>query len=688
MVILFMDTISNLGVGGRLWKDFSKKKSLSFRLLICFYLSVISLPLSIFPTEPPHKIQNLDTMNELNSSEAGAWEVTDENKDPVQYSQSWLEGISETTSWKPYRVPGNLANSFPTPFSNEFRVLIKKEFILPESWNSTQFSLLIRRVSDRDKTYINGYLIGSTGIFGSKNPEAPFLSRIYDIPDSILRKGQKNLLLMEVEPYFDDQVGILLNEIKLGPSSQVYQSFHSREGIKVFLAIIYFFIGSIFIYIFLFRKDKKYYLFYALFNIFFSIQQIAISQILYDYIPDKVLIWHLPYIFLPPMFSFFSHFIRLYFQKSYHIIHKVLDIILFSLLIVILIFNDLKVDLFLWKNIHIPLSIIYIIISIYILFSKYKDKHPDSRYMIISLSLLIPAIIVDFLSNLGFFHLPQMISPIFILSFDVSLAIILSVHIEKIRKEIKELNSNLEEKVNQRTVELRNSLEQIQKLKIKEDNLHYFLSIKLKKSVDEIKDLSQLLLQLEFIENEERITVINKMYYESNDLFLTLQKLISWTLIQKKQEYGELSSFNLAESLSREFTLYQDLASRKDIRLNIDCRDCKLYTNKEKLIFIIRELLSNSLNFTPKNGSINLNIYSENNILHCKVSDSGVGIQKDDLEIITSDIERNLPGEAGETYFSLGIKISKIYLKTLNGEFGMRTEPGNGTEVFFSIPLD
>ena len=140
-----------------------------------------------------------------------------------------------------------------------------------------------------------------------------------------------------------------------------------------------------------------------------------------------------------------------------------------------------------------------------------------------------------------------MISPIFILSFDVSLAIILSLHIEKIRTEIKELNIHLEEKVIQRTQDLKDSLEQINNLKINEDNLHYFISIKLKKSVDEIKELSQLLLQLEFIESEEKSLVLNKIYYESDDLFLTLQKLISWTVLQKGESFGTISHFSISE---------------------------------------------------------------------------------------------------------------------------------------------
>lgn len=659
-------------------------KSLLYKVLLLFFLIK-----PIYSSDTIFKINDLDMINELDSANAGKWELTDQQVDIDSYYKSWLNGEKDTISWKEYYVPGSISDYYPTPFPKGFSVIIKKEFVLPENWTSHQISLFIRKVSDRDKTYINGLLIGSTGEFESESPQAIFQSRIYDIPGFTLKKGEKNLLIIVVQNYFDDQAGILSNDIELGPSNIIYQSFQEREGIKFFIGFIYFLIGSIFFFVYLFRRDKKEYMFYALFNIFFSFQQISISQAFYDYISDKNLIWHIPYLFLPPVFCFFTHFVRLYFKTSYSLLHKILDIVLSILFLSIIIFNNLKVDLFIWKYLHVPISFIFLGISIFNLYRNFIQKHPDARYMLFSFILLLPAIILDYLSNFRILILPQMISPIFILSFDVSLAIILSLHIEKIRTEIKELNIHLEEKVIQRTQDLKDSLEQINNLKINEDNLHYFISIKLKKSVDEIKELSQLLLQLEFIESEEKSLVLNKIYYESDDLFLTLQKLISWTVLQKGEIFGTISHFSISELTTKYLNIYMDLANRKGINLSLEIEDLSINSNKDKLLFILRELLSNSIKNTNQGGEIKLKISSKDAYLNFSIMDSGIGIEKSELEkiLVISDSSLNYKVDDIESNFPLGLKICRMYIQSLDGKFQMESSPNQGTNLSFSVLL-
>ena len=658
-------------------------KSLLYKVILLFFLIK-----PIYSSETIFKINDLDIINELDSANAGKWELTDQQVDIDAYYKSWLNGEKDTISWKEYYVPGNISESYPTPFSKDFSVIIKKEFILPENWSSHQISLFIRKLSDRDKTYINGYLIGSAGKFGSESPQALFQSRIYDVPGNILKKGERNLLVIVLQNYFDNLAGILSNDIELGPSYLIYKSFQEREGIKFFIGFIYFLIGSIFLFIYLFRRDKKEYMFYALFNIFFSVQQISISQAFYDYI-DINLLWHIPYLFLPPVFCFFTHFIRLYFKSPYYLLQKILDIIILILFIGILIFNNLKVDILFWKYLHVPISFIFIGISIFIIYRNFIKKHPDARYMLFSFLLLLPAIILDYLSNFRILLISQMISPVFILSFDVSLAIILTLHIEKIRTEIKELNIHLEEKVNQRTQDLKDSLEKINNLKINEDNLHYFISIKLKKSVDEIKELSQLLLQLEFIESEERSLVLNKMYYESDDLFLTLQKLISWTFMQKGEIFGSNSHFLLSELTAKYLNIYLDLANRKGIKLSLEIEEVSISINKDKLLFILRELMSNSIKYTNQGGEIKLKISSKDSNLNISIVDSGIGIEKSELEKILTISDSILQYKVDDidSNFPLGLKICRMYIQSLDGKFRMESSPNQGTNLSFSLPL-
>ena len=630
------------------------------------------------------KIQSLDISNELISSIAGDWQVTNTKIDPENYYENWKIG-KEEIKWQSYKVPGNLSAIFPVPFPKGFRVFVKKEFIIPESWSTAQISLFFRRISDRDKTYLNGQLIGSTGNFDSSDPEAIFISRIYDIPTNILKKGQKNLLLIEIQTYFHNLGGILLNNVSIGPSMDIYSNYQNRESLKVFIALIYFLIGLIFLFIYMNRLKSIEFLYYSIFNIIFAVYQVSLSQLIYDYTDNKIIIWHIPYLFIPFIFLIFTQFIIQYFKYTYLSVQKLLDSAVVLLFLYLLLKWDLKADILVWRNFHIPICFLYLLLILNILIKMTVSKIKEAKYMLMAFILLLPSVIIDLLLNFDILSIPQIISPMFILLFDVSFAIILSIHIEKIRRDITDINQNLEKKVLQRTNEIRESLNQLQKLKVREDNIHYIIGINLKNSVDQIKELSEMLLRFEFIESEERENVLNKIFIEGHELYLSLENLIAWTKIQKGITNLNFSNFTLAEIFQKELHSLLDIAKRRGIEVVYELDDKSINSDREKVVFIIRKLFSNALEFSNK-GTIHVSSNVSNNNFYYCVTDSGSGIEENKIEKLISekDFQSQESGEIKST--SIGMKICNQYLDLLKGKIEIKSEIGKGTEVYIIIP--
>jgi hypothetical protein len=142
-----------------------------------FFISVIIAP--ELKSESVFQINNLDITNEISSRVSGNWEVTTEIIDPKEYYQKWKEGIETGNDWKPYYVPGNLSDIYPSPLPKGFTVFIKKEIVLPKDWNATHISLFIQRIWDRDRTYINGVKIGGLGKFESDDLKKEKLEKIF-----------------------------------------------------------------------------------------------------------------------------------------------------------------------------------------------------------------------------------------------------------------------------------------------------------------------------------------------------------------------------------------------------------------------------------------------------------------------------------------------------------------------------
>jgi signal transduction histidine kinase len=659
-------------------------KSISMFYFLLFFCLITSIEIK---SESVFTIENMDISNEISSPRSGNWEVTTEKIDPKEYYNKWKEGNEPKIDWKPYFVPGNLSDIYPTPFPKGFTVFIKKEIVLPKDWNSTHISLFIQRIWDRDRTYFNGEKIGGLGRFGSDTVEASYLFRIYDIPNEVLQKGEKNLILIEVQNYLDFKMGILVDNIEIGPSSIIYQDYQNTENLKFSMYTIYFTFSILFFFVYSFQRENLEYLFFGLFNLLFAIYQFTLSQKYTDFDIPYIFIWHLVYYLLPFVFLTFSHFLLRYFHFKYSLFHKFLDGAIFILTLYILYKREISISIIVWSRVHIIIYILYLILCLYYLVIRFRENNSDAKLMLYSFLILIPAVLTDFMINLGIIQLPFIISPFFFFLFDTSLAIVLTNNIEKMRKNIEDLNSNLENKVLQRTQELHQSLQNIQKLKATEDNLHFIIGVSLKETVNDLRDYTNILLQLEFVESEDRQSVINAIYANSEELYLTLENLISWTRIQSEELTFQISSISIRELFLKSIGNLKDKSIRKQINLKIDISELQINTDPDLLTFILRKIFSNALEFTPENGSITFSSIINGKDLYIICEDNGNGIEKERVHKLENEIEF----ESSDDYISikstgLGMKICNRYIKMLKGSLKIESELGRGTKVTIRLP--
>jgi hypothetical protein len=646
-----------------------------------FYIALAMSSLVSLFAEEVYRINDMAQITEISSSNTGDWQVTDTKLVPEDFFLLWKSQKEDSVSWKPYSVPGNLSKIFPTPFPKGFTVYIKKEFVLPDNWDSHQFSVSFRRISDSDRTYLNGKLIGSTGKFDTNKPQAVFKSRIYDIPKDALLKGQKNLLLLEVQSYFDNSMGIMLDEIKIGPSAILYQELESKEGFKIFFCMIYLIMGLLFFLVYSFRRNSKEYFYYSIFNLLFSFYQFLLTQKYYEFPIPYEIFWYSVYIVIPFLFITFNQFLLKYFQLEYSKINKVIDSIFYANIIYILFQWDLNVAGKIWIKFEIFICLLYLLIISLHIFKKVLQKNRDAIYVGYSFLFLIPATGIDIISNFGFFKLPQILSPVFFLFFIVSMSIILTINIQKLRKNIEDLNVNLEEKVTQRTHELHTSLENIKKLKAKEDNLHYIIGTSLKDSVSEIKELSYHLLHQEFISSKEMVSVMNEIHKDSEEVFESFDDIITWTklqtgLISPKKEKVELKEFitKLIPSIP---------SSSISITSYIDETNIKV--DSTLLGFVFKKFLSQASTSAVTNGNLTLTSKSNGSGIEIEISMDGTGISKEKWQENWKVNHDTLGTSQNREKVNLSAIILPQYMEFLHAGYKVEEE-GSLLKVTIQIP--
>ncbi len=653
-------------------------------------MKLLSLILMILPHYIPmysmdlYEVPNLETICSLDSNIAGNWGASRQEISPEKFFIEWESG-QDAVSWMPYFVPGNLSSVFPTPYLKGSKFLLKKEFIIPSTWNKSHYSLRLGHISDRDKTYLNGVLLGETGKMNQLHTQADGILRVYEIPENLLRLGSKNLLLIEVQNYYSDTAGIIRDEVKIGPSSSIYKEVNNEDNIKLFFIVIHSVISLVFIFTYLFRKENKEYLFFSTFILNYIFYQILQLQSIYTWGMNYQFIEHISYIFAPFLFLTFSHFLSRYFNYSYGLLHGILDFFIIASRLVLVFIMDIEIQRFILNNFIIYVYLIYLILYFYWIFKRAYQKNKDAIFMSIAMIIFSIGIVFDLMVILGLINFPK-IGNILFMFFIFGLAIILANNLEQMEKKLKELNNNLELKVVQKTEELNLTFKNIKKLKSREDNIFFILGSSLNKSVVGIKDFSSLLLQYETIENEERLNLLNLILKESEELNISLENLINWAKIQSNRVTYSKETISLKELVTDSIGIYKEFAFQKKIKLKFEVQDSIVITDPHLLGFILRKLFSNSLKFTPEGGSVYLKGELIDQKIHFSLKDTGFGIESSYLKNLVTETDFDDEISNLNSKPNLGMKICNQFIKALNGVLSIQSTPGIGTETFIFVP--
>ena len=165
-----------------------------------------------------------------------------------------------------------------------------------------------------------------------------------------------------------------------------------------------------------------------------------------------------------------------------------------------------------------------------------------------------------------------------------------------------------------------------------------------------------------------------------------LNSLLSFFRLDCGKEEVNLAPFRLtdiAETLEAEF---RTQIEAKDVGFVVhNCEDYVVIGDKERIIQIGDNLLSNALKFTDS-GVITLDATYKNGIYNLIVTDSGTGMPKGELRRVFKSFER-LSNAATQDGFGLGLSIVDNLVRLLGGKIRINSDVGIGTDVSVDIPV-
>jgi len=192
--------------------------------------------------------------------------------------------------------------------------------------------------------------------------------------------------------------------------------------------------------------------------------------------------------------------------------------------------------------------------------------------------------------------------------------------------------------------------------------------------------------------NEEQSKLIDTMKQEVKRLLKIVSELLNLSHIESGNQQMKYRTVPVEDIFDAAVTpMLMQIENKKiDFTVNVEKDIPLIKADVNKIAWVLINLLSNAVRYTPEGGSIKLSAVKKNNEVLISVRDSGKGIEPNNLNKIFEKFvqidEKNI--ESSKSGVGLGLAISKEFVNIHGGKIWAESEVRKGTVFYFTLPFN
>jgi len=239
--------------------------------------------------------------------------------------------------------------------------------------------------------------------------------------------------------------------------------------------------------------------------------------------------------------------------------------------------------------------------------------------------------------------------------------------------------------------ELKRTAEQLRSLNQTKDRFLSIISHDLRTPFSSILGYTNILLNNRNLTEDKKIEYVSFIQESAKNMLNLVNSLLDWTRLQTGRIKFEPSKINAAFIVNNSIQMLNGTALKKNINLvsNIE-REVNVYADKDLLLQVFNNLISNSIKFTNPGGFVEITsrYLPDAKMIEFCVRDSGVGIKKENLDkLFKVDAKFTLEGTSGEKGSGLGLSLCADIVRKHGGNIWVESQVGKGSKFFFTIPV-
>ncbi len=245
------------------------------------------------------------------------------------------------------------------------------------------------------------------------------------------------------------------------------------------------------------------------------------------------------------------------------------------------------------------------------------------------------------------------------------------------------LRKKAEEEMEKTAVELKS-------VNAAKDKFISIISHDLRTPFSSVLGFTDIILNDPEIEPETSRQYIGFIRESATNMLSMVNSLLDWTRLQTGRMNYEPSDISAYAVVSQVTEMLKGAAIQKDISLKNEVSpSINIYADKNLIIQLFNNLVSNAIKFTPRGGMVSISCKPDpaGDKLQFEVRDSGIGIPADVIDkLFRVDSKTTTAGTEGERGSGLGLKICKEIVVMHGGNIHVESTEGKGTSFNFTLP--
>ncbi len=258
-------------------------------------------------------------------------------------------------------------------------------------------------------------------------------------------------------------------------------------------------------------------------------------------------------------------------------------------------------------------------------------------------------------------------------------------------KEIQQQNKEIVsqwELLEQHKQELERKVIELDHLNNEKIKLISIVSHDLRSPLNQIKGLSHLIQLDKHTLTADQENYLDLIIKSTERLTGMICRILDVNALESNSVNLKIEIGDVGEVLSYVETNYQLAAKNKGITLHSDIEQGRFFAEIDKnyLIQVLENLLSNALKFSKPGTSVFLRAYEEGSKVKAIVTDNGPGISREDQKKLFGEYQKlTARPTGGEASSGLGLAIVKRYLQAMHADIEVLSELGKGTSFIISF---